>query len=40
MESGEEEDLELTLNDFQVWYDKKESKTANSKVSYSLINVV
>lgn len=37
MDSGEE-DLELTLNDFQEWYDKKKPKTANSNVSYFLVN--
>lgn len=35
MESGE--DLELTLDDFQNWYDEKGSKTDNSKVSYHFI---
>lgn len=40
LESGENDALELTLNDFQEWYDEKESKIANSKVSYSPINVV
>ncbi|XP_029660961.1 neprilysin-like isoform X2 [Formica exsecta] len=28
------EDMELTLNEFQEWYDKKESKTTNSKINW------
>lgn len=31
------EDMEITLNEFQEWYDKKEPKTANSKVNYFLV---
>lgn len=34
---AEKKDMELTLNEFQEWYDKKESKTAKSKVSYFLV---